>query len=414
MKKVVVISWVFPPTPGIGGRRWVKFAKWMHRKGADVQVLAVQNFTDRKSTWMADLSDIQDRVKYSHSPFSTTIGTFATTFYQKVRRRLVLGWLQMRVKGNHYDRAALWGNVLRPDIDRLAAEGYDNFIITAGPFHATYYVAEYLKAKHPNVKVTLDFRDPWTTNKTSFGIDLLSAKRVEAEKELEKRAVQAADTVVTVSPFMLEDFAKTVNDSVDDSKYQSIANGFDFDDVAAFTDSESVQNMRMIFTGSLYDKSDHGFGLFKDFMTSFSTENDSLNNLKADFYGNVPDKFKHALQQSNVRYNKSIPLNEVYAELANSQACMLFLTDDINYSISTKFCEYLALGKPVVVFSKGGATAELVESHGLGISVSSPDDFPKLAKFMTDTWQKPAGTADFDLKAYSVEQLAVRYLELLQ
>lgn len=414
MKKIVIVSWVFPPTPGIGGRRWVKFAKWMHRQGADIRVLAVRNFTDRESTWMADLIEIEDRVKYTHSPFATTIGTFATTFYQKVRRRLVLGWLQFRVKGNHYDRAALWGKVLKPDLDRLAKQGYDNFVITAGPFHATYWIAEYIKSKYPKAKVILDFRDPWTTNKTSFGIHLLSENRIAAEKAFEKRALLAADTVVAVSPFMLEDFAKSAGESVDNPKYQSIANGFDFDDVKAFKNANSIQNHRLIFTGSLYDQSDHGFGLFRDFITKFAIQYPDLQNLVADFYGSVPDKFRKQVQQQNVNYNASIPLNEVYGELANSQACMLFLTDDINYSISTKFCEYLALGKPVVVFSKGGATAELVESHGLGISVSDENDFAKLAAFLISNWEKPKDSKEFDLQSFSVEELSKAYLGLMQ
>ena len=74
-----------------------------------------------------------------------------------------------------------------------------------------------------------------------------------------------------------------------------------------------------------------------------------------------------------LKFNGVIPLKEVHQNISHSDACVLFLTDDINYSFSTKFCEYLYFQKPIIVFSKLGATTNFIEKNNLGLAIY-PDD----------------------------------------
>ena len=54
-KKILVVSYTFPPSPGIGGRRWAKFSKVLVQKGWDVDVIAAKITRDSESVWMKDV-----------------------------------------------------------------------------------------------------------------------------------------------------------------------------------------------------------------------------------------------------------------------------------------------------------------------------------------------------------------------
>ena len=53
-EQVLIISYTFPPTPGIGGRRWAKFAKYFALKGYRVQVICATNPFSDTSIWDRD------------------------------------------------------------------------------------------------------------------------------------------------------------------------------------------------------------------------------------------------------------------------------------------------------------------------------------------------------------------------
>jgi len=55
-KNVLLICWSFPPNPGIGGRRWAKFAKYLQLAGYNLHVIKSTNTTNEVSTWADDVN----------------------------------------------------------------------------------------------------------------------------------------------------------------------------------------------------------------------------------------------------------------------------------------------------------------------------------------------------------------------
>ena len=54
-KHILLASYVFPPYPDIGSRRWAKFAKYLARDGFNVHVVAARNPFKEQSLWTADI-----------------------------------------------------------------------------------------------------------------------------------------------------------------------------------------------------------------------------------------------------------------------------------------------------------------------------------------------------------------------
>ena len=57
-KKVLIVCYSFPPYPGIGGRRWAKFSKYIKLLGTEVFVISSKNPFNEKSNWTTDIEGI--------------------------------------------------------------------------------------------------------------------------------------------------------------------------------------------------------------------------------------------------------------------------------------------------------------------------------------------------------------------
>src|SRR6185312_8702248 len=52
---VLIICTAFPPFPGIGGRRWAKFAKYFAKNGVNCHVINAVNYSKNVSLWNKDV-----------------------------------------------------------------------------------------------------------------------------------------------------------------------------------------------------------------------------------------------------------------------------------------------------------------------------------------------------------------------
>jgi hypothetical protein len=127
--------------------------------------------------------------------------------------------------------------------------------------------------------------------------------------------------------------------------------------------------LKLAFTGNFYA---HCKDLLLEFVAvlkniQLKTEFEHIN-IEINFFGTVPDYFERAVVdiQKIIKYQGKISLQRVYQEISASDACLLFLTDDLTYSRSTKFYEYIGNKKPIIIFSNGGGTGEYVEKNGIG------------------------------------------------
>lgn len=417
MKKAVVINFTLPPYSGIGGRRWAKFCKYLHREGVDLHIIAAHRASVGYSPWLKDTIEYTKKIHFINPTYPKILGTIPKGILQKIKYKLVFEYAKWKYsKYNYFDPSSDFGNKIIPVLEKKIADGFNNIIVSCGPFHMAYEIGK-MKAKYPNVNFIIDFRDPWANNGTTFGFLSISEKQLKAEIELEKTTIKNFDYVISVSKEMSEYFADLIVEN--SNKFRTIPNGFDKEDFgiqeAVYSTSPNI--LRFVFTGTVYEKTLH---IYREFIENLKLlkqrDPDIYQKMQFDFYGKVPVWFENetAACQDIIKFYGEVSLDEVYTHIANANVCLLFLTDDLTYSRSTKFYEYLVAGKPIAVFSKGGETAEYVANNGAGYACNSGAMTQELERIYED-WKmdKLRVNKSLDISKLDTQKLSESIAQLL-
>ena len=234
MKKVLIITYYWPPAGGSGVQRWLKFSKYLPKYNWQPIIYTPENpYFEVKD--QALLNDIPAEAKIWKSPIwepyalkdklfgkgseSQSAGVITN---KKSLKNKVLNW----VRGNVFipDPKIYW---VKPSVKVLLKKILEediHHIITTGPPHSMHLIGLGLKKAMPNLKWIADFRDPWSE------LDLLNEfqlnnSSMKKHKDLEREVLQTADVTLTVSETWVKDLKR-----LGGSRVELITNGYDADD----------------------------------------------------------------------------------------------------------------------------------------------------------------------------------------
>lgn len=378
MEHILIISYTFPPYPGIGGRRWAKFAKYLQRRGYVVHVICSENPYEKNSEWTRDTEGIDIHRLPLKYPKSLIL--FPNDVLGKIRYRWDKWSVQLFSTGNYYDRALFWKKQLTLKAQELIGKHrIKNVIATGAPFHILSHTVN-LKAIFPKLNVIIDFRDLWTRDLSISGLASMSSRRLEKEMEMERSTVTHADHVISVADEMTKYFRSVSGKD----NCHTIVNGFDEDDFAFLTPftRKDVQRIKFVYTGNLYNDIDYVFLPFCHALGKLKTERSDLYaQVQFDFYGTYPKVYLDMVNDKNldvIHFHSSIPLNQVLQKINEADYGLLFLNNTYSFSLSTKFCEYLALKKKIVLFSSEGQASDFICNHHLGYWIDPENTYEDL------------------------------------
>ena len=247
-KKILIVSYTFPPTHGIGGRRWAKFAKYLSRLGYDINVLCSENTSKEESVWTKDTEGLKITTLPFNFPLSVAYPVKKLT--GKIKYRLNVQRLKLIDKGNYFDRTVFWEKQVQEKVSELINKNkIDCVIVTSGPFRLALHVIK-LKKKFPKVKFIADFRDLWTEDVEITSFSKLSPRRKEVEKGFEKETARLVDKIITVADELNNYFSSLTIAN----KFVVIPNGYDPDDFKNVPILPEIKDdkIRFVFTGTLY------------------------------------------------------------------------------------------------------------------------------------------------------------------
>lgn len=391
MKKVLIISYYFPPSGGPGVQRILKFVKYLPSSGWEPVVLTVndgdfpardesllneipanikvyrtkifepydlyRNLTGKKKNTAIDVENIN---KEGKKKLSEQIAEFirATFFIPDARR----GWLKYAVKEGR----------------KIIDEEKPDLIFSSAPPYTCSMIAMklkryYFKKYGKQIPWVSDFRDAWTGYLTSPKRWVLPAA---IDASYERKTLDEADAVTMVANGIKDDFDAKYPDISKDKKYFLIRNGFDSEDYKGIPyDNNLRERFTVIYTGSMYGKRNPFF--FIDTLTEL-VKNSSVDIKKIKFIfvgrmgGDILDYINNSYLKSVIEHIAYVPHAESIKYLLEADA-MLLLIDEDKYSkmiLSGKVFEYLGAslitGKPILAIAPEGEAADLIRETSAG------------------------------------------------
>jgi glycosyltransferase involved in cell wall biosynthesis len=375
MKKVLIITYYWPPSGGAGVQRWLKFAKYLPEFGWQPVILTVDpefaSYPQRDESLFAEVNS--DCLVYTTKSFELY------NLYKLIsgKKEVPYGGFANESKEGLFQKVSkfLRGNFLLPDPRKgwnkyalkkaaeLIREFNINTVVTTSPPHSTQLIGLKLKQKF-NIRWIADLRDPWTDiyYYNQFNHTALARK---VDQNFERKVVENADLLVTVSEDVKRIFAEKSRFPIA-KKTVVIPNGFDEEDFRVSNVPAETRKV-ITYTGTISEAYD-----VDCFLEALSGLNESLkSNLLIRFVGKVPPSVEKKFRGTGlevelvgyVDHSKSIEY------LFRSDLLLLVLPKVKNNRgiLTGKFFEYLASQKPVLAIGPtDGDLAKIVQDTNCG------------------------------------------------
>ena len=404
MKRVLVITYYWPPTGGSGVQRWVKFAKYLPDEGWQPVI-----YTPENPEQLA-----VDHTLEAEIPEGTEIiKTHITEPYELYKKFLKgSGHKKEAVEVNPVNaqnktfaqKAAMWvrGNLFRPDprclwirpsvkfLKKYLEEHPVDIIVSTGPPQSMHLIGREL-ARETGLPWIADFRDPWT--KIFYFKHLsMTAATERWHSRMEQKVLDEATAVVAVSPLVQKEFKEMTKTPV-----ELITNGFDECDFAGLSEVCAAGGPEADFTVThtgLFAADGNPIALWETLSELCTKDILFRKALKIKLIGKADDQITDAIKNAglgdnlvNMGYQ---PHNVAVEEQRKASVLILPLRKEPEYKavLPGKLFEYMASQRPILgIGQPDGAMAMIMDQTKTG-TVLDWEDKAHLQDFILECWNR--------------------------
>lgn len=428
MKPLLIITYYWPPSGGPGVQRWLKWVKYLPSLGIEPIVLTVD---PRLATYPVKdnslLKEVPDDVKVFYTSTREPFGVYQKLFRKKQipysgfanedKEQGMLTRFVRFLRGNLFipDARKGWNRCLIPEAERIIKQ-YDirNFV-TSSPPHSTQLAGMKLKKKMPHLNWIADMRDPWTD---IFYYDkmlhLPFVKKID--QRMEKRVLEKADHVTTVSYYLKDLFDKKTH-NIPQKDIHVITNGFDPDDFI-FNINPSLPNklFTITYTGTL--TSDYELS---GFAKAIQKMDDKNKDFMLRFVGAINRRWRNVFQpflKNRMEIIDHVDHSQAIQYMAGADMLLLVIPRIKNNEgiVTGKIFEYIACGKPVMgIGPVDGDAAGILHESGAG-KMFDYNDHEGIFQFITGcrTGKRNLKTEPERIKTWSRPHQLKKWIALLK
>ncbi len=427
MKRVLIITYYWPPSGGAGVQRWLKFAKYLRAYGWEPVIYTPEN-PEMPVEDTSLLKDVPQGITVLKTKIREPYGFYKMFVGRKKEEKINTGFLTEKKRPGLAEKISVWirGNFFIPDARRswikpsvrflsgYLAQNKIDAVVSTGPPHSMHLIALGLK-KRLGIKWIADFRDPWTN--IDYYRDLkLSRSSDEKHKRLEKEVLLRADKVICVGDTMCREF-----EAIAGKKFEVITNGYDEEDVYKGK-AELDKKFSLVHIGTLV-RSRNPEILWKALSGLVSERKEFAEALEIKFVGKADVVVSESLEESGLeRFVTKIdylPHAEVVKFQQQSQVLLLLINNTVNAKgiLTGKFFEYLSARRPVLCIGpEDGDMAKIIAETRSG-KISGFNDEAKLRENILGYFERYRTGAltceSTGIEKYSRKELTGRLAEAL-
>ncbi|MFP4064488.1 MAG: glycosyltransferase family 4 protein [Bacteroidales bacterium] len=384
MKKVLVVTYYWPPGSGAGVFRWMKFCKYLRGHGWEPVIYAPENPESPGHDPTLE-KELPGGIHIIRRPIWEPYRFYKLLTGQKKEEKIQSGFLNEHRKPSLSDNLSTWirGNFFIPDARRFWIRPSARFllrwlaknpveaIVTTGPPHSLHLIGLTLKKK-TGIPWLADFRDPWTQIDYHEKL-MLSRWAAHWHQRLEKTVLSRADKVTTVSRHCALGL-----EAIGRRRVEVISNGFDPDDFPELPEF-NYERFRITHLGSM--NADRNPQMLWYVLQNLVKEDPFFRDfLHIRLTGKTDITVRKSLEDAGLMpfttFTPPLPHRQALAHAADSAILLLPLNNTPNVmGITTgKLFEYLGLRRPVLCIGPPeGDAARIIRETRSGVTVDFHD-----------------------------------------
>lgn len=428
-KKVLIITYYWPPSGGSGVQRWLKFVKYLVPSGWEPYLFTPENpsFTIEDKSLLKDVPASVEVIRFPiwepYQLFFKLSFLFGKKNPQQVDfistgKKSLFQSLSAWVRGNFFipDARVFW---VKPSVTYLAdfiVRNDINKIITTGPPHSVHLIGLQLKMKNPALHWIADFRDPWSEWDLLDTLSLTTLARIKHQK-LEREVLTRADRVITIAPYHVNRFEVLSGRKVD-----LITNGFDEEDFSGI-ENKQTEKFTIRHVGIVDELRDPRPVMEALKQVCVSTP-EFQQHIAIEFIGKVNAAFKNYVEADDqlsgiVRFQDNIPHAQLLAGYGSTDLQLLVLahTQLAPGNLPGKFFEYLASGKPILgIGPTEGDAADILKKTNAGVIRERNDAEGIKSELLRyyQSWKSGSPNKTSGIELYSRKNLTLELIKILE
>jgi len=372
MKKLLLLSFKYPPYAGVGGFRWANLSLRFADKGYIVHVVTVKW---KKTAASSFLEVLNHRNIIIHR--LPSLG-FHNIRYMSSKNRVLdfiykgIRFILKRLLKPLYfiDEAQQWHWIMIPYVKKLVKkEKIPTIIATGEPFTVNYFASKIKRDLGNRIRLIQDFRDPWNENSiyiNTFG----NLNRINKSKVMELFSLKFADVIVSVTKGLSIDFSHKSG-----KKVHTIYNGFNNSEINKIKKEKSVNKkdtLKIIYAGNFANGRFECLLYLLDYFVKYEERRKLFQLI---IYSNIskrefPDKYSGLFNTDFLILKEKISYKKLLEEIVTCDYGLHLNSSFIKNSLSTKIYDYISLGIPIISLNYGDEIETMINEYNFGYSIN--------------------------------------------